>query len=297
MKENKKVLLAYLAVCFFWGSTYLAIKIGVEDLAPTILAGTRFLIAGAIMLVYAKIKGLPFPVEKSDYINNAIVGSFMLLGANGLVVYAEQWVDSGVTSLMVSMVPIWIAIIELLILKTIKFERIGYIGLILGMVGVYMLTSTTNGIQVIDYKGVLLLMIATLLWSVGSVTSKYVKKKEAIIANIGFQMLFGGIGLAIASVITGDIYSVQFTTKSILAVAYLITFGSIIGFSSYIYVLQKWPATKAGTYAYVNPAVAVLLGMVFLNEPLTISMIFAMGIILFGVYLVQRAKIVRKLER
>jgi len=293
MKENKKIILAYLAVCFFWGSTYLAIKIGVEDLAPTILAGSRFLIAGSVMLIYAKIKGLQFPVEKMDYVKNAGVGLFMLLGANGLVVYAETWVNSGVTSLILAMVPIFIAIIELLILKTIKFSKIGYVGLIFGLFGVYLLTNTNQTIQVIDYRGVLLLIVATVLWSVGSVLSKYVKKKDAIIANIGLQMLFGGIGLAVVSIITGDINNIQVTMKGIYAVGYLIIFGSIIGFSSYIYILQKWSATKASTYAYVNPVVAVILGTIVLDEPITTSMIAAMLVILFGVYLVQRAKIVK----
>lgn len=294
MKENKKIILAYLAVCFFWGSTYLAIKIGVEDLAPTVLAGTRFLIAGSVMLIYAKIKGLPFPIEKMDYIKNAVVGLFMLLGANGLVVYAETWVDSGVTSLVLATVPIFIAIIEFLILKTIKLEKIGYVGLIFGLFGVYLLTNTNQTIQVINYRGVLILTVATMLWSVGSVLAKYVKKKDAMIANIGFQMLFGGIGLTVASVITGDINNIHFTMKSIYAVGYLIIFGSIIGFSSYIYLLQKWSATKASTYAYVNPVVAVILGMVILDELLTVSMAVAMLVILFGVYLVQRAKIVKQ---
>lgn len=291
MNEKNKVFLAYLAVCFFWGSTYLAIKIGVEDLAPSVLAGTRFLIAGTVMLLYAKMTGKAFPALKSDFIKNALVGIFMLLGANGLVVYAEQWVDSGVTSLMVSLVPIWIAIIELLILRTVKLSLKGYFGLLLGLFGVYLLVRPGNSISMIDVKGVIFLLTATFLWASGSMISQYVKKKEAIIANIGFQMLFGGIGLGIVSIITGDIFTAHFTLKGVLSVLYLITFGSIIGFSSYIYILQKWPATKAGTYAYVNPVVAVVLGFFILDEPLTMSMVFSMAVILIGVYMVQTAKI------
>ncbi len=292
MKENQKVILAYLAVCFFWGSTYLAIKIGVQDLAPTVLAGTRFLLAGGLMLAYARVKGLPFPLDRRDAVKNGLVGLLMLLGGNGLVVYAETWVDSGVASLMVSLVPIWVAVIEMGVLRTVRLSPRGYLGLVLGFAGVYLLLRPGSAGGAIDVWGVVIMVIATILWALGSLLSQTVRSRQSLVANIGIQMFVAGSAFLILGGFNGDIARMQFTLVGALSVLYLAVFGSIIGFSSYIYVLQKWPATRASTYAYVNPAVAVFLGRVILDEPLTLTMVLAMGVILFGVYQVQKSKMV-----
>ena len=291
MKKINKVLIAYLTVCFFWGSTYLAIKIGVTDFPPFVFAGIRHIISGAIMISIAILLKKSFPNNKEDIITNILVGLFMLLGANGLVVYAEQWMDSSIAALLVSLVPIHIAIIELFIIKTIKFNWKGFIGLGLGFFGVYLLVRPSGGNFSVDLYGAGILVFASLLWAFGSIISTRIKRKDAIIANIGIQMLSGGIGCFIVSLITGGIYSFELTTRVWGALWYLIIFGSVIGFSSYIYVLQHWPATKASTYSYVNPVVAVILGAIILNEPINAPIIMGMIVILLGVFLVQNAKI------
>jgi len=290
VKENQKVFLAYLAVCFFWGSTYLAIKIGVQDLAPTALAGTRFLLAGGLMLGYAWIKRRPFPRDKRDVVKNGLVGILMLLGGNGLVVYAETWVDSGVASLMVSLVPIWVAVIEMGVLRTVRLSFRGYLGLLLGFAGVYMLLQPGSKGGAIDLLGVIIMIVATILWALGSVLSQTVRSRESLVANIGIQMFVAGVLFLVIGGFSGDLAGVNFTLSGVLSVLYLAFFGSIIGFSSYIHVLQKWPATRASTYAYVNPAVAVFLGHVILGEDITLAMMVAMAVILFGVYQVQKSK-------
>ncbi|MDF2530525.1 MAG: DMT(Drug/metabolite transporter) superfamily permease [Clostridia bacterium] len=290
MDENRKALLAYLAVCFFWGSTYLAIRVGVQDSPPLLFAGIRFIIAGALMLGYCKFKGYELPKDKSDITNMVIVGLLMLLCGNGLVVYAEQWVSSGIASLIIATVPLFMAIIEFFFLRSVKMDFKSVSGLLLGFGGAAYLILGDTATAVIDLKGLILLMLASLFWAAGSVHSKAIKFKGHIFANIGTQMFAGGIGLTIVSLIKGEFAEVHFTLNSVLALIYLIVFGSFVGYSCYIYILQKWTAAKAGTYAYVNPIVAIILGALLLGEPITISVVISMIVVIIGIVLVQSSK-------
>lgn len=290
MSENRKALLAYLAVCFFWGSTYLAIRIGVQDTPPLLFAGIRFIIAGSLMLGYCKLKGYELPKEKADRVNMSIVGVLMLLGGNGLVVYAEQWVSSGIASLIIATVPLFMAIIEFFYLKNIRMDLKAIAGLLLGFGGVAYLLLGDRTTQIIDLKGLIMLMLASLFWAAGSVHSKAIKFKGHIFANIGTQMLAGGVALTIGALIKGEFAEAQFTLNSIMAMLYLIVFGSIVGYSCYIYILQKWTAAKAGTYAYVNPVVAIVLGALLANEPINLSVAISVVIVIIGVVLVQSSK-------
>jgi drug/metabolite transporter (DMT)-like permease len=290
VKENRKALLAYLAVCFFWGSTYLAIRVGVKDTPPLLFAGIRFIIAGSMMLGYCRLKGYGLPKERADIINMAIVGLLMLLCGNGLVVYAEQWVSSGIASLIIATVPLFMAIIEFFYLRNVKMDIKTISGLLLGFGGVaYPITGAVST-AVVDLKGLVTLILASIFWAAGSVHSKAIQFKGHIFANIGTQMLAGGMGLVIVSLIKGELAELHFTQNSILALLYLIIFGSFVGYSSYIYILQKWPAAKAGTYAYVNPIVAIMLGALLLGEPITPSIVLSVIIVIFGIALVQSSK-------
>lgn len=288
--EKNKVVAAYLAVCILWGSTYLAIRIGVSDFPPELFAGIRFIIAGALMLLYTGFKGLALPKDINSIRNQAIVGSFLLLGGNGLVVFAEQWVNSGVASLLVATVPLFMALIELFIPGRPKMDFKGWIGLMIGFAGVALLVFSNSHTGSIDIKGAVLLMVASLSWAIGSVYSKSFKPTGSMFGNIGIQMLAGGIGLTITGLLLGEASHLQFSPKALGAMLYLILFGSMLGYSSYVYVLQKWPAAKAGTYAYVNPPVAVLLGTVVLDEPFSLSILASTVVILLGVLMVQLSK-------
>jgi drug/metabolite transporter (DMT)-like permease len=290
VKENRKALLAYLAVCFFWGSTYLAIRVGVKDTPPLLFAGIRFIIAGSMMLGYCRLKGYGLPKERADIINMAIVGLLMLLCGNGLVVYAEQWVSSGIASLIIATVPLFMAIIEFFYLRNVKMDIKTISGLLLGFGGVAYLIMGDVSTAVVDLKGLVTLILASIFWAAGSVHSKAIQFKGHIFANIGTQMLAGGMGLVIVSLIKGELAELHFTQNSILALLYLIIFGSFVGYSSYIYILQKWPAAKAGTYAYVNPIVAIMLGALLLGEPITPSIVLSVIIVIFGIALVQSSK-------
>ncbi|KAB3531120.1 EamA family transporter [Alkaliphilus serpentinus] len=289
-KEERKNLAAFLCVCIVWGSTYLAIRIGVSAFPPALFAGFRFLLAGLVMVIYAKLKGLSFP-KGTDVRRLSIVGLLLLVGGNGLVVLASQWVHSGTTSLIVASMPIFMALIELTIPGSTKIKSKGWLGLILGFSGVVLLVSTSSGTGAIDVKGAIILIWATFFWSAGSVYSKQFKASGSMVTHIGVQMLSGGIMLSLIGLFLGEASIVNLSLKSIGAILYLALFGSVLAYSCYIYILTRWPAAKAGTYAYVNPLVAIFLGFIVLKEPVSLMVILSTVIILMGVFLVQTSKI------
>ncbi|MDR3583908.1 MAG: EamA family transporter [Desulfosporosinus sp.] len=296
-REERIVILAYIAVCIIWGSTYLAIRIGVSDFPPELFAGIRFLIAGSLVLLFAYFKGYKFPENVTDVKRQAIVGLFLLMGGNGIVVWAEQWVYSGVTSLLMAIVPLFNAILELFLPNGPRIGWKGWLGLILGFSGVALLVLVGSEAKIVDVSGGILLLLAAFLWSLGSVYSKTFKASGSTVANIGIQMFAGGIGLTIIGLLLGEAGKIHLTGKGIGAMAYLVLGGSILGYSSYIYILQKWPASKAGTYAYINPVVGVFLGAVILSEPVSPYVFISAIIILGGVLLVQLSKTSKKVEQ
>ncbi len=289
--DEKKTFLAYLCVCIFWGSTYLAIRIGVSEFPPALFAGFRFLIAGSLMVGFAKLRGLEFPKKAIDIKKISLVGILLLAGGNGLVVWAEQWVHSGTAALFVATVPLYMATLEMLLPGRKKLSLKGWIGLLIGFSGVILLVFTNSGSGSIDLKGAIILLCGPLLWSTGSVFSKSFKAAGSLVAQIGIQMLAGGLLLTIVGLSIGETERLSLTVKGVGAIIYLSLFGSVLAYSCYIYVLQKWPAAKAGTYAYVNPPVAVLLGSIVLGEPFTIQIVLSCVVILAGVFLVQTAKV------
>lgn len=289
MSDNKKALLAFIAVSFFWGSTYLAIKVAVQDQPPLFLASIRFITAGLIVLGYAKYKNMAFPSLK-NVLKMSVVGLFLVLGGNGFVVLAEQTIDSGIASLFVSTVPLFMVIFEVLIFRTAKISLLGIGGILLGFTGVYYLISPHN-LGNIDTIGAMMVIAAALLWAFGSVFSKTIKSKGTLVSGIGVQMLAGGLGQGFVSLILKEYNDINFTLNSTLALIYLTIFGSLVAYSSYVYVLSKWPASRAGTYAYINPVVALILGYIFLNEALSYQIILSMILILVAVFIVQKSKI------
>jgi len=292
--DDRKAILAYLCVCIFWGSTYLAIRIGVSEFPPALFAGIRFLLAGSLIIGYAKLKGLEFPRSVVDLKKISFVGLLLLAGGNGLLVWVSQWVHSGTASLFVATMPLYMAILEMLLPNSKRLSLKGWTGLLIGFSGVILLVFANSGTEAIDLKGIILLLCGPLLWAVGSIYSKSFKASGSLLANIGIQMLAGGLLLTLIGLSLGEAQGLSLTIKGIGTLIYLTLFGSIVGYSCYIYILQKWPAAKAGTYAYINPPVAVLLGTLVLNEPFTIQIILSSFIILTGVFLVQTSKFIEQ---
>lgn len=288
MKKNESnigVVAAYLAVCIIWGSTYLAMRIAVTHFPPELFAGIRFSLAGIIVLVFVAIKRYPFPNTGNDIVKSAVPGLFMLMGANGLVMWAEQWVHSGIASLLLATTPLFVALLETMLFRESKIGVSGWVCLLIGFLGTAMLIVSGAGIGSVDVKGGLIVLIAAILWSLGSIYSKKIKCSGHIATQIGIQMLAAGVGLTLIGLLIGEASRVKLDISSILSMVYLVVFGSIIGYSCNMYVLKKWPASVAITSAYINPVVAVVLGVLILNEAINIRMVFFMMITLGSVVL------------
>lgn len=294
-----KALIAFLVVCVVWGSTYLAIKVGVGELPPFLFAGLRFLAAGLILLAVARALGDRLPRRAADWRTLAIVGVFLLAGGNAFVVWAEQYVDSGVASIFVVTVALWTAFFDAIIpggSKDLNWRVIA--GLILGFLGAALLVGASPAeILRADLRGPLALTFASACWSVGSVYAKRRPTETSPYMSAAIQMIAGGALVTVAGTLLGEWPLWHLTPKGFGAMAYLVVFGSIVGYSAYTYALRKASATIVGTYAYVNPVIAVLLGWLLLNEPITGRTILAMVLILVAVVWIQFSHLVAPAPR
>ncbi|WP_368487480.1 DMT family transporter [Clostridium sp. BJN0013] len=288
--DELKVVLAYTAVCIFWGSTYLAMRVAASQFPPELFAGIRFILAGLIMLGFSIVKRYKFPSSSSEIIKASIPGILMLLLGNGLIMWAEQWVHSGITAVLIAATPLFTAGIEAMVLKESKVGPLGWLCLIVGFVGVSMLIFTGMGVGSIDIKGGVIVLMAAVFGSIGMVCSKKIKVNSDIFPQVGIQMLTAGIGLSCVGIAIGEGAKVHLNYSILLSLVYLVIFGSIIGYTSNIYVLSKWPASIASSSNYVTPVVAVILGALILNEKVSLRMIFFMGMTLGGVILLQLYK-------
>ena len=283
-----KALVAYLVVCVFWGSTYLAIKVGVTELPPFLFAGLRFLVAGLLLLVIARALGDPLP-KKTDWRTLAIVGLMLLAGGNAFVVWSEQYIGSGVASIFVVTVALWTALFDAIIpggSSALNWRVLA--GLALGFLGTVLLVGVTpSEILAADKRGPIALTIASASWSLGTVYAKRHPTKASPYMGAAFQMIVGGSAVALVGTLLGEWGSWHLSTRGVGAIAYLVIFGSILGYSAYSYALRHASATIVGTYAYVNPVIAVLLGWLLLHEPVSARTFIAMGMILVAVLWIQ----------
>lgn len=286
-----RVLAAYLVLCVVWGSTYLAIRIGVEELPPALFAGVRFLIAGVTLLGVALLLGRRLPARRADWRTNALVGLLLLLGGNGLVVWAEQFTPSGVAAIFVVTVTLWLALFDALIpgSRTRPTWR-QLVGLLIGFAGTLLLVGDDwAALRSADWRGPLALTCASAFWALGSVYSSRHPSESSPEINSALQMLAGGVALTVVGTSLGEWSRVTVTQRGVGAVLYLVVFGSLVGYSSYVYVLRHMAPTVVGTYSYVNTVVAVLLGWLILAEPLTARTVLAMAVVLASVAWVRHA--------
>lgn len=291
MKENYgfRAYLAWATICIVWGTTYLAIRIGVSELPPMLFAGLRWIIAGAMLTILLNLRGYPFP-KFEELKHLAVVGIALIGIANGLVVVAEQWIPSGLTALILSTLPFWIVGSESLLPKGPKINWFIISGLFLGTSGVVLIFAKdlNVAIELNTFLGGLCLVGAVVSWSVGSIYWKYKPTNVRPLMGASVQMLIAGILQTILGFILGEQSSFTLTQNGFLALGYLILFGSILGYASYIYSVTNLPLSLVSTYAYINPVIAIILGWYFLDEPLTVTVFIAAGLILIGVALVKR---------
>lgn len=282
-----KIALAFFSVYLFWGMTYLAMRVAVVDIPPHLMAGARFLVAGVILYAWAQHRGEGRPT-KEQWRAATIVGAFLLLGGNATVAWAEERVPSGLAAVLIAVAPIWMVGMEWVRGGPAPKARV-IAGLLLGLVGVGLLVSPGDDRAGVDFIGAVMLILASASWAWGSVISKSVRLPKAPFLATSMEMLTGGLLLMIIAVVAGQLDGFRFSGVSWqagLAWVYLVIFGSLVGFTAYIWLLGHTSIAKAGTYAYVNPVVAVLLGWAILNEAITWRTLIATVVILVGVALV-----------
>ena len=296
-RERTLALAAFVVVCLVWGTTYLAIAIAIETIPPLALTAIRFVIAGAIMAVIAAWRGERLPRDRETLANLALVGFLMVGMGNLAVVWAEQWVPSGLAALFVATAPFWMVVIEAFRTGGERADAQTVAGMLIGFAGVALLVTPGGAGPSWNLNfiaGALAIQIGSIAWQLGSVRGKYHLRDVPLLASAALQMLFGGLIVGALSILIGEPARFALNTRTLLALVYLTLFGSILAYSAYVYALAKLRTTKVSLYAYVNPVVAVILGWLILDERLTWMSIAAMVTILGGVALVQTAGLRRK---
>jgi drug/metabolite transporter (DMT)-like permease len=274
--------LAYFTVAVVWGSTYFAIALGLESFTPYGMVAARFSVASLLALGLGRLRREPWPpLREAGHL--MVVGALLLGGSNALVSYAELHVSSGLAAVLAALVPLWLAVFSM---AREPLGPKGWAGLVLGLAGVAVLVWPSGGLRV-HAGGLAALVAAPLIWAWGTLHGKHFVHGGGLLTNVGLQMLTAAvIGLA-AAPLTGGYLRGPLTSKALLAVAYLALFGSLLAFSAYIYLAKAWAPAKMGTYAYLNPLVAVLLGSAILHEAFGPREVLGMAIILAAVALVQ----------
>lgn len=289
------IIMAFTALYLVWGSTYLAIRVAVETMPPFLMAGARFVIAGALLYLFMRLRGVEAPT-KEHWKNSAISGTLLLLGGNGLVVWAELYVNSGLAALIVAVVPLWIALLDWARPGGERPSLKNVLGIALGFGGVILLvTGKNNGANghATHIGGIIALVAACILWAGGSLFMKYNARPKSPLLGVGMQMLCGGAAQLLVGLMRGEMAETDFSRfsfHSLAAFVYLVAVGSWIGFSAYIWLLQVCNPSLVATYAYVNPIVAVFLGWWLLDEHLTSQTILAAAVIVVGVCVITLPK-------
>jgi drug/metabolite transporter (DMT)-like permease len=280
-KESRTgVILALTAVYLSWGSTYLVIRIALEELPPLFMMGIRFFLVGVGLYIFLRLRGAPAP-NSVQWRNAALIGIFLFLGGSGGIAYAEQWVPSGLAALVIATTPLWTVLCA-----GIWSEwptRHEWVGLLLGLVGIVLLNF--EGDLRASPLGAVALLVSAASWAFGSAWSRQLELPKGQMTG-AVQMIAGGAVTLLASAAMGERIAGIPTWKSIGAVIYLAIFGSLVGFSAYMYLLNRVRPALATSYAYVNPVFAVALGVWFAGEKITLLGIIAMLVIIAGVILV-----------
>ena len=285
---------AFAAIYLIWGSTYLGIRIAVETMPPFLMAGARFLAAGGILMTYLRFRGAAWPTRRQWTIN-AVIGCFLLLGGNGLVVWAQLLVPSGITAVLIGVGPLFIVLTEWAWPGGTRPTLLTAAALFLGFAGVTWLAApweTTDGGQV-HPAGVLAILGACVAWAIGSIYSRHAKHGADSMVAAALQMLSGGTALLVLGIVHGDFVRFDVTaisSRSWSAFAYLVLVGSLIGFSTFVWLMKHSTPARVATYAYVNPIVAVFLGWLLLGEPVTTRTLIASGIIVTAVAIITTEK-------
>jgi len=295
--SRSQIVAAFASIYVIWGSTYLAIRYAVQTIPPFLMGGFRFVISGAALYAWARYRGAARP-SRIHWRNAIIAGGFLLVGGNGAVVWAEQFVPSGMTALLVSILPFWLVIIEWVRPPRRRPAAAVLIGLIVGFIGIIVLVGPGNlgGHGDVRPIGALVLILGSLSWAIGSFFSRDADLPASGLLTTGMEMLGGGALMLIVGILSGELshFAISHVSMaSAMGLLYLVTFGSLLGFTSYIWLLDKVSPARLGTYAYVNPIVAVLLGWAIAGERLSFRTAIAAAIVICAVALITTARSAR----
>jgi drug/metabolite transporter (DMT)-like permease len=287
-----RVIAAFAALYIIWGSTYFAIRVTLDSMSASASAAVRFVIAGPFLLLLARLSGYSIVPPRRDLASLAIIGCLLLVGGNGLVVWSEQYVATGLAALTVATTPLWIGIFGALLPRGERLPATGWAGIVLGLIGLgVLLWPKLSAGAGSELYGEVALLLATLCWTSGSLYSTRAVLTVPPLVGTGWQMLVAGVVLSLIAAHAGAFAHFAPAPAAWLALGYLVLFGSCIAFSAFGWLLQHVPAAKVMTYAYVNPVIAVLLGCLLRHEPFTTSMALGTPIIVAAVALVTTAKI------
>jgi drug/metabolite transporter (DMT)-like permease len=284
------LILAFAAIYLIWGSTYLGIRVAVETMPPFLMAAARFLLAGTLLFTFLQLRGAPWPTVR-QWRANAIIGTFLLLGGNGAVVWAEQYVPSGLTALLIGVSPLFIVLTEWAWPGGLRPGAVTSAALALGFAGVTWLAAPWQDASHggLNPGGVTAILIGCLSWGVGSIYSRHAKHGADPFLASSLQMLGGGAALALVAAGHGDFARLEFAAiapRAWLAFAYLVAVGSLVGFSTFVWLMKHSTPARVSTYAYVNPVVAVFLGWLLLGEPINSRTLVASAIIVTAVAII-----------
>jgi drug/metabolite transporter (DMT)-like permease len=289
-RQRRLAYLAWVAVCIVWGTTYLGIRVSLETMPPMLMGGLRWLIAGALLAGYILARGETLP-PPSRWGGIILLGFLMLGLGNGGVVVAEQWVPSGLAAVMIATNPFWMAAVEAFLPDGERLRANIVAGLVVGFSGILVLVWPDLTLGAAGRRGflagVIALQIASLGWSLGSAYSRRHARNDNVLGTTAYQMLAGGLIMTAAGTILGEWPHLYFTTRTVLALVYLSTFGAVGGFVAYTYALRHLPVSFVSLYAYINPVIAVALGVVLLNESFDSRMAAAAALVVAGVAVVR----------
>lgn len=291
------VFLAFGLVYLFWGSTYLAIDIAVQNIPPALMCGVRFAIAGVVMLAVCAATGRRIFYSPRQIALSAVVGLLLLMGGNLTLSYAELTVSTGLAALIIAITPLWFLVLDSLLLGDHHISGRGKAGLFLGIVGLFVLVwpqLQAGSMGRREFWASVSLIAGSFSWALGSVLSKRWQSGMDVFSATGWQVTAAGAGNLLFALINGDLSRVTWTARGLGAVAYLVVCGSWIGYTAYIWLLEHVPTSKVSTYAYVNPVVAVFLGWLILHERVDRFILAGSAIVVLSVILVTSAKVKEK---
>jgi drug/metabolite transporter (DMT)-like permease len=285
------LVLAFGLVYLSWGTTYLAIREGVKDLPPALFGGVRITTAGLLLFGFLALRRQPLRLPRRDLLRTALVSLLLFVGGNGLITWGEMTVESGAASVLAATTPLWLGLLEVVRPGGERLAGWGWLGLLAGLVGVLLLLPIPADLaEFFRRPGPFLVIGSAFFWALGSIVLRGRSRRSPHLTSAAYQMVFGGSALALTGLLCGEASRLtpeHFTATAVFAFFYLLVVGSLVGYLAFTYLLQHVSATLVGTYAYVNPAVAILVGWLLGGERLTLGVLGGLAAILMGVALVR----------